>query len=105
MGGSPNILGSPFLGSLHPLIVTFVTYNTKSALLLFFSIIFLIIVGKIPSISSSVSLFQQKRDALCFEILGFLGGSDGKESACNAGDPGSTLGLGRHPGEENGYPL
>ena len=24
-------------------------------------------------------------------FLGFLGGSDGKESACNAGDPGSTL--------------
>ena len=29
------------------------------------------------------------------------GGSDGKESACNAGDPG----LGRSPGEGNGYLL
>ena len=27
-----------------------------------------------------------------------------KESACNAGDPGSTPGMGRSPGEENGYP-
>ena len=35
----------------------------------------------------------------------FPGGSDGKESACNAGDPGSTPGSGRSPGEENGYPL
>ena len=35
----------------------------------------------------------------------FPGGSDGKESACNAGDPGSIPGLGRSPGEGNGYPL
>ena len=30
------------------------------------------------------------------------GGSDGKESACNAGDPGSIPGLGRSPGGGNG---
>ena len=30
---------------------------------------------------------------------GFPGGSDGKESACNAGNPGSIPGLGRSPGE------
>ena len=35
----------------------------------------------------------------------FPGGSDGKESACNAGDPGSIPGLGRSPGEGNGYLL
>ena len=35
----------------------------------------------------------------------FPGGSDGKEIACNAGDPGSDPGLGRSPGEGNGYPL
>ena len=34
-----------------------------------------------------------------------LGGSDGKESACNMGDLGSILGLGKSPGEENGNPL
>ena len=33
------------------------------------------------------------------------GGSDGKESACNARDPGSVPGLGRSPVEGNGYPL
>ena len=33
------------------------------------------------------------------------GGSDGKESACHAGDPGIEPGLGRSPGEGNGYPL
>ena len=36
---------------------------------------------------------------------GFLGGSGGEESACNAGDQGSTPMLGRFPGERNGYPL
>ena len=35
----------------------------------------------------------------------FSGGSDGKESACNAGDPGLIPGLGRFPGKGNGYPL
>ena len=35
----------------------------------------------------------------------FLGDSDGKESACSAGDPGSILELGRSPGEGDGNPL
>ena len=38
-------------------------------------------------------------------IVGFLGGSDGKESACNTGDMGLIPGLGRSPREGNGYPL
>ena len=37
--------------------------------------------------------------------MGFPGGSDGEESACNAGDQGLVLGSGRSLGEENGYPL
>ena len=39
------------------------------------------------------------------EGLGFPGGSDGKMSAYNAGDPGSIPGSGRALGEENGNPL
>ena len=35
----------------------------------------------------------------------FPGRSDGKESACNAGDQDSIPGWGRSPGEENGNPL
>ena len=38
-------------------------------------------------------------------IIGFPGGSDGKESTCNARDPGSIPGLGRSLGEGNGYPF
>ena len=37
--------------------------------------------------------------------LGFSGDSDGKESACIAGDQGSITGLGRSPGEGNANPL
>ena len=40
-----------------------------------------------------------------FIYLAFLGGSDGKESACSAGGPGSVLGSGRSTGEGNGNPL
>ena len=37
--------------------------------------------------------------------MGFPGGSAGKESAYSAGDLASIPGLGRSPGEGNGYPL
>ena len=37
--------------------------------------------------------------------MGFPGGSDGKASACSAGDPALIPGLGRSPGEGNGNPL
>ena len=36
---------------------------------------------------------------------GFPNSSVGKESTCNAGDPGSIPGLGRSAGEGKGYPL
>ena len=38
-------------------------------------------------------------------FLGFSGGSAGKESTCSVGDLGSIPGLGRSPGEGEGYPL
>ena len=47
-----------------------------------------------------------RRDRLPTPVfLGFPGGSAGKESACNAGDHGSILGLGRSPGKGKVYPL
>ena len=51
-------------------------------------------VGKIPW-----------RRLLTPEFLGFLGGSDGKESAHKAGDLGLIPGLERSSGEGKGYPL
>ena len=45
-------------------------------------------------------------DSLHYKLsLGFPGGSDGKESACNTGDLGLIPGLERLPGEGNSYPL
>ena len=38
-------------------------------------------------------------------LQGFPDSSVGKESVCNAGDPGSIPGLGRSSGERKGYPL
>ena len=43
--------------------------------------------------------------ALCVLSEGFPGSSVGKESACNAGDPGSIPGSGRSPGGGHGNPL
>ena len=37
--------------------------------------------------------------------MGFPGSSAGNEYTCNAGEPSSTLGSGRSPGEGIGYPL
>ena len=37
--------------------------------------------------------------------MGFPGGSDGKEFACNAGEPGLIPEWGRSPVERNGNPL
>ena len=50
-----------------------------------------------------------KKEKLILVILtqigGFPGGSNGKESACNAGHPDLLFGFGSSPGEGNGYPL
>ena len=46
-----------------------------------------------------------RRDGLPTPVfLGFPGGSDGKESSCNAGDLGSITVLEESPGEGNAYP-
>ena len=44
-------------------------------------------------------------NSIDYQLKGFPGGSDGKESAYSAGDLGSIPGLGRPPGEGNGYSL
>ena len=52
------------------------------------------------------SLKVRIRGTFCIRSHGgFPGGSTGKDSAYNVGDLGSMPGLGRSPGEGNGYPL
>ena len=49
---------------------------------------------------------QLSTHSMCvLSCLGFPGGLNGKESACNTGDLGSISGSGRSPGEGNGNPL
>ena len=57
--------------------------------------------------SMGFSKNSSKREVYNSTILpwGFSGGSGGKESTCNMGEPGSISGLGRHPGKGNGTPL
>ena len=55
-------------------------------------------------------LFKSKEDPhtnliTVTKMRGFPGGSDGKASACNSGDPGLIPGPGRSPGEGNGTQL
>ena len=66
--------------------------------------------AKPPSSQGRESWFSAKkgetRDWTKVEMMrGFPGDSVGKESTCNAGDPGSTPGLGGSLGEGNGYPF
>ena len=59
-----------------------------------------------PRFYSWVGKIPWRRDRLPISVfLGFPGGSDGKESACNAGDLGLIPGLGRSPGGGHGKPL
>ena len=47
----------------------------------------------------------ENREFIGMNKWGSPGGSDSKESACNAGDQGLIPGLGRSPGEGNDNPL
>ena len=56
-----------------------------------------------PQPNSWVRKIPWRRGRLLTPVfMGFPGGSDGKESACNAGDLGSIPGLGRSPGRRHG---
>ena len=69
------------------------------------------LVKNLPAMQETLIQFlgwkdlPEKRQAAHTSILGLPCVSAGKESACNAGDLGSIPGLGRSPGERNGYPL
>ena len=60
---------------------------------------------QIPTLLKLQITVQHRLFRLALEEVGFCGGSDGKASACNPGDPGSIPGSGRSPGEGNGNPL
>ena len=59
--------------------------------------------GKVPRTGPFLVFKDFSGSPMCF--LGFPGNSAGKESACNAGDPGSIPGQERSPGGGKGYLL
>ena len=72
------------------------TFNLMLALILFY-----LLCSQVLSIIP-FSVWNWK---LVYPSVGFPSGSDSKESACNAGAPGLVPGVGRSPGEGNGYPF
>ena len=59
-----------------------------------------------PQFNSLVRKIPWRKDGLPTPVfMGFSGGSAGNESGCSTGDLSSIPGLGRSPGEGNGYPL
>ena len=68
------------------------------------------LIAKSPMKSSAQGDERERGGFPCdlktiFSVTGFLGSSAGKESVCNAGDPGLIPRLGRSAGEGLGYPL
>ena len=59
----------------------------------------------IPVKRETTLFFGARIDYLVAVSLDFPGGSDSKESTCNAGDLGPIPGSGRSPGKGNGNPL
>ena len=117
MPSSPLILCHPLL-LLPPIPPSIRVFSNESTLLMrwpkYWSFSFSSIPSKeIPGLISfrmdwldllAVSKKKVLRGWIRF-IKGFSGGSDCEESTCNAGDQGSTPGLGRSHGEGNGYTL
>ena len=66
------------------------------------------LVKNLPTVQETLVQFLGREDALEEDrittpvFLGFLGGSDSKESTCNVGDLGSIPGLGKSPGGGHG---
>ena len=62
------------------------------------------------TIALTIKTFVSKVMSLLYNtlssfVMGFPGGSEGKESACNTGDLGSVPGIGRSSGGGQGNPL
>ena len=61
--------------------------------------------GDLPNSGIKPRFLHCRQILYCLSHQGSLSGSVGKESSCNAGDPGSVPGWGKSPGEGNGNPL
>ena len=68
-------------------------------------VIYSVVVVSTFTLQAKGPQFKTRRKQLDLQTLGFPGGSDSKESACNVGDLGSIPGVGRSPGGGHDNPL
>ena len=78
-----------------------IVYYFKRVFTAILTVVSFFICGKIFSAYIPKSRIVGLQD----KYMGFPDSSDGRESAYDTGDSGSIPGLGRSPGEGNGYPL
>ena len=69
------------------------------------SCLYILEINPLSVVWFAIIVFHYENCLFTLFIVSFPGDSDGKASAYNAGDPGSSPGLGRSPGEGNGNPL
>ena len=62
-------------------------------------------MGYSPRVAKSRTRLSDFTHFFSLSYRGLSGDSEGKESACSAGDLGSIAGMGRFPGEGHGNPL
>ena len=98
-----NKTGNEFFGCLFCMCLLWVFRSRNSSSNMNFHIVFGAFTARCSSGRSSPAKIPIYSNLSCF--LGFPDSSVGKESACNAGDPGLIPGLGRSTGEGIGYPL
>ena len=85
-----------------------ISLSNESSRLISFGIDCFDLLAVLVTLKSLLQYHSSKLSVLqcsVFFMAHLLHGSDGKEFACNAGDLVSIPGLGRSPGEGNGYPL
>jgi len=102
------VLSLIFLMSLAKSLSILFTFSKRQLLVsLFFSVVFLVSISFISALTFMSSFLQLTLGFVCsfsscfcisLGCLGFPHSSVGKESACNAGDPGLIPGLGKSPG-------
>ena len=81
-----------------------IPFFSSAALLTFSSAL---ATGSLASPFKHAGFYPSVASAFLYSVVpwSFPGGSDGKESVCNAGDPGSIPGSGKSPGEGSSYAL
>ena len=86
----------PYISDLLPILIAYIS---------FFCCVSVWIIENAANLVKTEALTKYSSARALHQPMGFSGSSAGKESTCNAGDPGLIPGSGRSAGEGMGYPL